>query len=92
MIDFKIEKIVPLCEEFGVTITDEMKEKLNLYGNLLLEWNEKINLTAITEPEDVLFKHFYGHYSTPGVTNALQKACKRKQRQKNLPLSVYFSN
>lgn len=59
MIDFKIEKIVPLCQEFGVNITDQMKEKLNLYGNLLLEWNEKINLTAITEPEDVLFKHFY---------------------------------
>lgn len=59
MIDFKIEKIVPLCAEFGVEITDEIKEKLNLYGNLLLEWNEKINLTAITEPEEVLFKHFY---------------------------------
>lgn len=59
MIDFKIEKIVPLCEDFGVTITDDIKEKLNLYGNLLLEWNEKINLTAITEPQDVLFKHFY---------------------------------
>ena len=26
---------------------------------MLLEWNEKINLTAITAPEDVLYKHFY---------------------------------
>ena len=26
---------------------------------MLIEWNEKINLTAITEPEEVLFKHFY---------------------------------
>ena len=26
--------------------------------NLLLEWNEKINLTAIVEPEDVILKHF----------------------------------
>ncbi len=59
MTDFNIEKIVPLCAEFGVEITDEIKKKLNLYGNLLLEWNEKINLTAITEPEEVLFKHFY---------------------------------
>ncbi len=59
MIDFKIEKIAPLCSEFGVEINDEIKEKLNLYGNLLLEWNEKINLTAIKEPEEVLFKHFY---------------------------------
>lgn len=59
MIDFRIEKIVPLCSEFGVEITEEIKEKLNLYGNLLLEWNEKMNLTAIKEPEEVLFKHFY---------------------------------
>ncbi len=59
MIDFKIEKIKPLCSEFGVEITPEITEKLNLYGNLLLEWNSKINLTAITEPEDVLYKHFY---------------------------------
>ena len=59
MINFNIEKIIPLCNSFGVELTPEVIEKLNLYGNLLIEWNEKINLTAITEPEDVLYKHFY---------------------------------
>lgn len=59
MIDFKIEKLVPLCEKFGVIIDEKIAERLNKYGNLLLEWNEKINLTAITEPEAVLYKHFY---------------------------------
>lgn len=59
MIDFQIEKIKPLCSEFGIDLTYEIKDKLNLYGNLLLEWNEKINLTAITEPQEVLYKHFY---------------------------------
>ncbi len=59
MTDFNIEKIAPLCEEFGVILDGEKINKLNLYGNLLLEWNEKINLTAITEPQDVLIKHFY---------------------------------
>lgn len=59
MIDFNIERITPLCAEFGVEITPQIARKLNLYGNLLIEWNEKINLTAITEPEEVLFKHFY---------------------------------
>ncbi len=59
MIDFNIEKIVPLCAGFGVELNEEKCNKLNLYGNLLLEWNEKINLTAITEPQDVLYKHFY---------------------------------
>ena len=59
MIDFNIQKIVPLCEKFGVFLNDKTIKDLNLYGNLLLSWNEKINLTAIKEPEDVLFKHFY---------------------------------
>ncbi|MBE6808543.1 MAG: 16S rRNA (guanine(527)-N(7))-methyltransferase RsmG [Ruminococcaceae bacterium] len=59
MIDFKIEEIAPLCKEFGVELTKEKSDKLNAYGNLLLSWNEKINLTAITEPQAVLYKHFY---------------------------------
>ena len=59
MINFNIEKIAPLCQEFGIILDDKKIKKLNLYGNLLIEWNEKINLTAITEPEDVLIKHFY---------------------------------
>ena len=33
-------------------------EKLYKFMYLLLEWNEKINLTAITEPEDIILKHF----------------------------------
>lgn len=59
MIDFKIEQIAPLCAGFGVVLDAEAVERLNLYGNLLLEWNEKINLTAITDTKDVLYKHFY---------------------------------
>lgn len=59
MIDFHIEKLVPLCKEFDLELDATAQDKLNLYGNLLLEWNEKINLTAITEPEEVLYKHFY---------------------------------
>lgn len=59
MTDFGIEKIIPLCKDFGLELDVEAAERLNLYGNLLLSWNEKINLTAITEPEEVLYKHFY---------------------------------
>ncbi len=35
-----------------------MKPEFEKYMNLLLEWNEKINLTAITQPEEVKVKHF----------------------------------
>lgn len=59
MIDFNIKEIAPLCEKFGIELNDDIIKKLNMYGNLLLEWNEKINLTAIKEPTEVLYKHFY---------------------------------
>lgn len=59
MINFNIEEIAPLCKEFGIQLNDGIIKNLNLYGNLLLEWNGKINLTAITEPKEVLYKHFY---------------------------------
>lgn len=44
--------------EFDITISDEAREKLSRYYELLIEWNEKMNLTAITEPEEVALKHF----------------------------------
>lgn len=59
MTDFKIEEILPLCEQFGLSLDKTAQQRLNLYGNLLCEWNEKMNLTAITEPQEVLYKHFY---------------------------------
>ncbi len=59
MTDFKIEKILPLCANFGQALDETAIGRLNLYGNLLCEWNERMNLTAITEPDEVLYKHFY---------------------------------
>ncbi len=58
MIDFNIEKIVPICQEFGLSLDNTATNRLNKYGNMLVEWNEKMNLTAITEPQEVLYKHF----------------------------------
>ncbi len=59
MIDFNIKEIVPLCEKFGLCLDSTAQERLSTYGNLLLFWNEKMNLTAIKEPKEVLYKHFY---------------------------------
>ncbi len=44
--------------KLNIELTDEMIEQFFLYKNLLLEWNEKINLTAITEEKEILIKHF----------------------------------
>ena len=59
MTGFHFEKIEKSCADFGVILGSEAKKKLSIYGTLLLEWNKKINLTAITDPEEVLYKHFY---------------------------------
>lgn len=45
--------------EMGLEVTDEKLDKLNKYYELLVSFNEKINLTAITLKEEVYLKHFY---------------------------------
>lgn len=42
----------------GLVFDDLQLNRFFGYMNLLLEWNERINLTAIVEPEDVILKHF----------------------------------
>ncbi len=43
---------------YGVTVTERLYDRLDTYARLLVEWNEKMNLTAITDPVDVAVKHF----------------------------------
>lgn len=45
-------------KEYAIDIDDELSKKLEIYGELLREWNEKINLTAILDDEGVALKHF----------------------------------
>ena len=42
----------------NLEITDESKENLYKYMNNLIEWNQKINLTAIKNEEEIILKHF----------------------------------
>lgn len=42
----------------GVEIDEETFEKFDLYARTLIEYNEKVNLTAITAPDDIVRKHF----------------------------------
>ena len=47
-----------LCEQNGILLDDVMLERFDIYARLLVEWNEKMNLTAITEPKEIELKHF----------------------------------
>lgn len=55
--DFK-NKLREDAEVIGVTIDDTMLDQFYNYKNLVVEWNEKINLTAITDDLDFAVKHF----------------------------------
>jgi 16S rRNA (guanine527-N7)-methyltransferase len=53
------EEFIKYVKELEIDISEHQTEMLERYYNLLVEWNEKINLTAITEKEQVYLKHFY---------------------------------
>ena len=53
------EEFLEECEKIGINITKDQLDQLNHFYNIMLEWNEKINLTRITEEQDVYLKHFY---------------------------------
>ena len=49
------------CSEFescGLHLTHEIYNKLDAYAEFLVEYNQNVNLTAITEPHEILVKHF----------------------------------
>lgn len=53
------EEFIAELEKLGITLTTDQEIKLEKFYNLLIEWNQKINLTRIVEKEDVYLKHFY---------------------------------
>lgn len=52
------QNLIEKAKQIGVKVTEEQARSFQTYMELLLEWNEKINLTAIKEPEEIVEKHF----------------------------------
>ncbi|HJV17845.1 MAG TPA: 16S rRNA (guanine(527)-N(7))-methyltransferase RsmG [Bacillales bacterium] len=46
-------------KEKGINLTAQQLDQFEMYFETLVEWNEKMNLTAITDKEEVYLKHFY---------------------------------
>ena len=53
------EQFIQALLDKGITLTSKQLEQFELYYQTLVEWNQKMNLTAITQKEDVYLKHFY---------------------------------
>jgi len=53
------QEFINELEKINIILTEEQKEKLKIYQEFLLEYNEHTNLTAIKTKEEVYLKHFY---------------------------------
>ena len=61
------------ANKINIILEEKQIEKFYKYMNLLLEWNEKINLTAITEPKEVILKHFIDSLTIANIVEEGQK-------------------
>ena len=59
-----LQEFYQLLAQQGIELTDRQKDQFEHYFELLVEWNEKINLTAITEKNEVYVKHFCDSIAT----------------------------
>ena len=56
-------------EKLNINVNNTQLKQLEDYYNLLIEWNNKINLTAITEKDQVYLKHFYDSLTITKIIN-----------------------
>jgi 16S rRNA (guanine527-N7)-methyltransferase len=63
------EEFINELKKLNITLTDKQLSDLDKYYKLLVEWNEKINLTRIIEENDVYLKHFYDSLTLSRVIN-----------------------
>lgn len=84
--------------EFGIELTAEMEEQFLLYYNMLIEWNSFMNLTAITDFDEVLKKHFIDSVS---LIRAIPDLGEKKYKMidigtgagfPGIPLKIVFPN
>ncbi|MEN1966535.1 16S rRNA (guanine(527)-N(7))-methyltransferase RsmG [Lentibacillus sp. N15] len=57
------EQFVNELQQKGIELNDRQIEQFSIYFKTLIEWNEKVNLTALTMEKDVYLKHFYDSIS-----------------------------
>lgn len=52
------EYLISAIDKYKISLSDEQINQLQGYYEMLIEWNQKMNLTAITDPKEVAIKHF----------------------------------
>ena len=52
------EYLISAIDNYKISLSDEQIDQLQGYYEMLIEWNQKMNLTVITDPKEVAIKHF----------------------------------
>lgn len=52
------EILIPAAKTYNIDVDDTMADKFERYAELLVEYNKNINLTSITDPEGIAYRHF----------------------------------
>ncbi|MRH44401.1 16S rRNA (guanine(527)-N(7))-methyltransferase RsmG [Aquibacillus halophilus] len=55
----EVNTFLNVLKEHGIELSEKQIKQFDIYFKTLVEWNEKMNLTAITDKEEVYEKHFY---------------------------------
>ena len=83
-------------QEYGIQLSREQLTAFDIYYNLLIEFNEKVNLTALTSPEDVAVKHIIDSLSCFDKDLFLDKATVLDLGTgagfPGLPLKIFYPN
>ncbi len=83
------------CNELNLDITEKQIEQFFIYKDLLIEWNKKINLTAILEEKDIILKHFIDCLTIAKFRNLDEKNIADIGTGAGFPglvLKIYFEN
>lgn len=68
------KQLIEQAKQIGVKVTQEQAGQFQLYMELLVEWNEKLNLTAITQPGEIVEKHFVDSLTLLAACNVKEGA------------------
>lgn len=63
------QEFVVAIRELGIELTEYQLNQFQKYYELLISWNEKMNLTGITQKEEVYLKHFYDSATLMKIIN-----------------------
>ena len=63
-----MKQLTEALEDMGLTYGEDMLRRFQRYMELILEWNEKVNLTSITEQDQFIKKHYVDSISVCGFT------------------------